>query len=268
LGGFPQLVVGFNPNFCQGRAIVVPAQPVVQVEILAFLQATALCQGLDQKTIQRLAADFHLRKFSRGETIFHEGDESRQMFIITIGKVRIFTVTPSGDETTINIFRKGDLVGEFAAVDEGPRSASAKAIFETQMLAISGEWFVQHMRENSQLAINLARLLAAKARWTTEYAHTIARYDAAGRLLHILLLYYNQQKERVGENSNQLDFTLSQSDLASMVGASREWVNHLLSDWKKRGLLEHKGGRIILLDLAEIEAERNRCTEKNTPTVR
>ena len=77
-------------------------------------------------------------------------------------------------------------------------------------------------------------------------------------MLHILRMYSQQFGEEEGDGC-LLDFSLIQEAPASMVCASREWVNHLLRDWKKRGLLEHRGGRIILLDLAEIEAERDRC---------
>jgi CRP/FNR family transcriptional regulator len=60
-----------------------------------------------------------------------------------------------------------------------------------------------------------------------------------------------------------LDLALNQSDLASMVGARREWVNRLLSDWRKRGLIEFDSGVITILDLARVEGERDSRIEAN-----
>jgi CRP-like cAMP-binding protein len=106
--------------------------------------------------------------------------------------------------------------------------------------------------------------LADKLRWTTIYAETIAQYDAAGRLLHILLLYNDQFGETLEPGKKyELDLSLNQTDLASLVGARREWVNRLLRDWQKRGLIEYNAGKIILLDLPRIKAERDGRIEAN-----
>ena len=76
--------------------------------------------------------------------------------------------------------------------------------------------------------------------------------------MHTLLLY----NERFGEEQEPgiryvLDLGLSQADLASLVGAQRAWVNRLLGDWKTRGLIEYEDGRIFILDLPRVEAERD-----------
>jgi len=115
---------------------------------------------------------------------------------------------------------------------------------------MAGNTCLRHMREMPNLALGVARLLVSKVRWTAAYAETIAQYDAAGRLLHILLLY-NQQfvQEQEADKRYLLDLSLNQTDLASLVGARREWVNRILQDWRKRGLIECQAGKLIILDL-------------------
>jgi CRP/FNR family cyclic AMP-dependent transcriptional regulator len=122
------------------------------------------------------------------------------------------------------------------------------------------------MHEMPELAISLARLLAGKLRWTAEYAETIAQYDAAGRLLHILLSY-NQQfgREQEAGKRYEIDLALNQADLASLVGARREWVNRILQDWQRRGLIEYRAGKLILLDLPRVIQERDSRIEANRP---
>lgn len=106
--------------------------------------------------------------------------------------------------------------------------------------------------------MSLNRLLIEKLRWTAAYAAAAAQYDAAARLLHILLLYNEKFGEEVLPGKKYvLDFSLNQTDLASLVGARREWVNRLLSDWRKRGLIEYEAGKIIILDLPRVERERD-----------
>ena len=109
----------------------------------------------------------------------------------------------------------------------------------------------------------MSRVLISKSRWTAAYAEAVAQYDAAARLLHILLLYNAQfgEEKEVGKQY-VLDLSMNQTDLASLVGVSREWINRKLRSWRERGLIEHKAGKIVILDLPAVEQERDRGTER------
>jgi CRP/FNR family cyclic AMP-dependent transcriptional regulator len=231
---------------------------------IAFLKQVPLFGSLSEADLAILVNDFRLREYHRDEIIFHQGDHGSDLYVVMQGKVRIFKTSPSGSETSINIFCVGDILGEFAVIDDQPRSATAKAIEPCTMLEMTQARFLQRMREMPDLALGLARLLAGKLRWTAAYAETIAQYDAAGRLLHILLLYNGQfgQEMKAGKRY-ELDLRLNQSDLASLVGARREWVNRLLGEWRKRGLIEYEAGKITILDLPAVERERDSRIEAN-----
>jgi CRP-like cAMP-binding protein len=126
------------------------------------------------------------------------------------------------------------------------------------------ERFLYHVRTLPGLGLNLSKLLAQKLQWTSAYAESIAQFDAAGRLLHILLHNTTRYGQEIEPGQRYvLNLALTQSDLASMVGARREWVNRLLSDWRKRGLIEFDNGVIIILDLPRVEAERDSRIEAN-----
>jgi CRP/FNR family cyclic AMP-dependent transcriptional regulator len=231
---------------------------------IAFLKEVPLFGGLPDADLATLVNDFRLREYHRDEIIFHQGDHGRDLYVVMQGKVRIFKTSPSGNETSINIFCVGDILGEFAVVDDQPRSATAKAIEPCTMLEMTQASFLQHMQAMPALALSLARLLAGKVRWTAAYAEAIAQYDAAGRLLHILLLYNQQFGEEIEAGKRyELDLRLNQADLASLVGARREWVNRLLGEWRKRGLVEYEAGKITILDLPAVERERDSRIEAN-----
>ena len=231
---------------------------------ITFLKQTPLFTSLNDNDLKTILNDFKPRLYRRDEIIFSQGDESHEVYLVQKGKLRIFRVSPSGGETSINIFFPTDIVGEFAAVDNQPRSASAKAIGSCSLLVMPQTRFLHHLRTIPDLALALAKLLTNKLRWTAAYAETIAQYDAAGRLLHILLSYNNQFGEVVEEGKRYvLNLALNQNDLASLIGTRREWVNRLLQDWRKRGLVEYKAGKIIILDLPRVEQERDSRIEAN-----
>lgn len=225
---------------------------------IAFLKEVSLFVPLRDRDLLALCQDLHPRAYREGQTIFLQGDLSRELYIVFKGRVRIFKVTPSGNETSINIFSTGDVIGELATIDHQPRSATAKAIGRCTLLRMAGDRFLQHMRQIPDLALEVSRMLASKLRWTAMYAETVAQYDAAGRLLHILLLYNEQfgQEQEAGRRY-VLDLALNQTDLASLVGVRREWVNRLLQDWHKRGLIEYDAGKIVILDLVRVQRERD-----------
>jgi CRP-like cAMP-binding protein len=129
---------------------------------------------------------------------------------------------------------------------------------------MSQDRFLHHVQTLPGMGLNLSRLLAQKLQWTSAFAESVAQFDAAGRLLHILLHNITRYGREVEPGKRYvLDLALNQSDLASMVGARREWVNRLLSDWRKRGLIEFESGVITILDLARVEGERDSRIEAN-----
>jgi len=231
---------------------------------VATMKEIRLFAGLSEKELVTVAEDLRLKEYGKDELIFRQGDESREVYVILKGKVRIYKISPAGNETTTAIYSTHDVIGELAALDNEPRSATGKTIVPVTLLAMSQERFLYHLHSTSAMAFNLAWIIAQKLRSRVAYAESIAQYDAAGRLLHILL----ENTMRYGEALEAgkcyvLDLALNQSDLASMVGARREWVNRILSDWRKRGLLEYDNGVITILDLPRVQAERDSRIEAN-----
>lgn len=225
---------------------------------IKLLQGMPLFGALPEKDIETIVHDLRLREYERDAVIFRQGDESREVYFVLKGKVRIFTTSPSGAETSIAIFSTNDVIGELAAVDYAPRSATAKAITAVSLLSLAQERFLYHLETLPRFAMAFIRLLAGKLRWTAAYAESIAQFDAAGRLLHIILQANAKYgREITSDREYIVDLSLNQTDLASMIGARREWVNRILNDWRRRGLLEFDNGVIHILDLPRAVAERD-----------
>ncbi len=231
---------------------------------IATLRTMPIFADLAERDLASLAEDMRSKEYAKDETIFRQGDESREVYFVRKGKVRIYKISPSGNETTIAIFTTNDVIGELAAIDQEPRSASAKAMTAVSLLAMSQERFLYTLQTLPRFGMGMARLLAHKLRWTAAFAESIAQFDAAGRLLHIILQHNDQYGEVLEAGKRyQVNIGLNQSDLASMVGARREWINRILSEWRRRGLLEFDNGVITILDLPRVRAERDSRIEAN-----
>jgi CRP-like cAMP-binding protein len=231
---------------------------------IATLRTMPVFTDLSERDLVGLAEDLRSKEYVKDETIFRQGDESREVYFVRKGKVRIYKISPSGNETSIAIFSTNDIIGELAAIDQEPRSASAKAMTAVSLLAMSQERFLYTLQTVPRFGLAMARMLAHKLRWTSAFAESIAQFDAAGRLLHIILQHNDQYGEVVEAGKRyQVNIGLNQSDLASMVGARREWVNRILSEWRRRGLLEFDNGVITILDLPRVRGERDSRIEAN-----
>lgn len=231
---------------------------------IAFLKTVALFSDVNESTLAHLSNDFRERSYRKGEIIFHQNDESREFFVVMKGKVRIYHLNEAGEETTVNIFPAKQLLGEFSLVDGLPRSATAETITDCTLLEMSSVRGINHLTNIPGLALEMCRQIADKARWTTKYAETVSRLDAAGRLLHFLL-HYNEQFGKEIEPNKQyvVDLGLNQEALGTLIGVDRQWVNKLLRSWKSRNLLEFERGKITILDLPSVEAERDAHMDSN-----
>jgi len=226
--------------------------------IVAFLQETALFRDLNQNVLTPIAQDFRLRVYRSGDVIFHQGDDGRNMFVIMRGTVRVYHLSPGGEETTINILAPRQLLGEFSLLDGQPRSATAEAIAACSLLEMSAERCFYHLTHIPGLALALARQVVKKVRWTSMYAESLARMDAAGRFLHFLLLYNEELGQAVTPGKSYLlNLGLTQDELASLIGARRQWVNKILGEWSQRGLVAFDNGVLTILDLPRVQAERD-----------
>jgi len=133
-------------------------------ERVAFLKLLPLFASLHETHLSALAGAFRPRAYKKAEIIFRHGDNGHEVYLIREGKIRIFKVSSTGDETTIIILAAGALVGEYAVIDGRPRSATARTLEPCVLWELAGSRFIQALREIPDFALEMCRTLVAKAR--------------------------------------------------------------------------------------------------------
>ncbi len=230
---------------------------------LSFLKEVAPFNSIPKTALELVAGSFQVRKYKNREIIIYQGDTTCNFYVIKTGTVRILTIDESGNESCLRVLTAHDIFGELSAYDSAPRSASAQAVGPCTILAMDHSVFRRYLMDMPDLALAFTQFLSEKLRWTTLFCHTIAQYDTAGRLLHLILHYKDMFGRVIVEGKTyEVDLPLTQSDLASMVGARREWVNRLLQKWRKKGFLTYSRGTVTILDHSALVAEMNRRMAK------
>jgi CRP/FNR family cyclic AMP-dependent transcriptional regulator len=214
---------------------------------MSLLRKLALFSGLSDSELEALADRLGKRTFGRGVIIFHKDSPGDTMYIIESGMVRIFILSESGQELSVRVYGTGEVFGELSMLDGLPRSAGAIAMEETQVLTLQREDFLELLEAYPRLAKGIVATLSARVRYTTQYAESLAFLDVGGRVAKRLLELADQRGVQTPEGT-EISLQLTQSDLASLVGATREIVNRVLGAFRRQGLIAMDGQRILVRD--------------------
>jgi CRP/FNR family transcriptional regulator/CRP/FNR family cyclic AMP-dependent transcriptional regulator len=207
----------------------------------------SLLAGLSDEELSALADSLGKRTFGKGVIIFHRDSPGHTLYIIETGRVRIFLLSETGQEISLNIYGPGDSFGEMALLDGLPRSAGAITMEKTVVLTLHRDQFLRHIEAQPKMAMRIMEVLSRRLRYTTDYAGNLAFLDVYGRVAAKLL----ELADRYGVENEEgvvIDLRLTQAELASWVAATREFVNKVLGVYRDQGLIRIDGQRIAIVN--------------------
>ena len=215
-----------------------------------LLRRTRLFAGLEEPTLRALAERSVERSFPRHGRLFFQGDPGNGLFVVAGGLVKVVVTSEDGEEMVLVTLGPGEALGELAVVDGGPRSAAAEALEPTSALLITRPVVLELAARDPALTEALLQALGGLLRRLTEQASDLVFLDLPGRMAKLLAGLAAERGTATAEGI-ELDAILTQTDLAGMVGASRQSVNQILQGFARRGYLQVRGRRIVIhrLDL-------------------
>jgi CRP/FNR family cyclic AMP-dependent transcriptional regulator len=182
------------------------------------------------------------KRVPAGRMLVQEGDPGGQLFLITQGEFRAFSCNEAGREITYGNAGPGEVIGEMA-LDGGPRSADVVATSASEVVVIERDTLRELMRENPDIAFDLIERIIRRARIAMNSTRNMALLDAYGRLTQAL---ESIALPPSGPDGVRETAPISQAELASRVGCSREMVSRLMNDLAKGGYVETSRRRIVL----------------------
>jgi CRP/FNR family transcriptional regulator, cyclic AMP receptor protein len=224
---------------------------------ITSLRRCQLFSGCDAAVLQAIAGRLRVRRFRRNEVIFHQGDAGDALHTIVSGSVKIVLPSAEGDEAIIATLHAGDFFGELALLDGQPRSATATAIEPTETLSLSRSVFLELLNSHADLRDALLAALSGELRRLTYHAEEMHFLDLAGRLArHLVRLARASGASSGGQTS--LDWPYTQSDLAAMIGGTRQSVNKLLGELIGDGLVLIERDTLVITDLDALSRRAER----------
>jgi CRP-like cAMP-binding protein len=215
-----------------------------------LLDATELFAALPADVLEQLRTKTTVRALPKGDLLFSQGDPSNELFVISEGRIAIATRSSDGRESMVAVLEAGGLFGELGLFDDEPRSADARALTDSEVLALAYDDLRSVLQTRPEILWVIVKLLAQRLRATDEALADAVFLDVPARTAKRLL-------ELAGPD-DEFQLPMTQEDLAGLVGASRERVNKALAMFTRLGWVEVTGrSRYHILDREALELRAN-----------
>lgn len=213
---------------------------------LAFLRAIGLFESFSDDDLNRLSQITFVRRYRKHMTIFAEGEPGEAFFFISRGRVKIYKLAADGREHILEVFEAGDAFGLVVVFDHGAYPASAETMEDTVVGLIRVADFDRLMEESPALVRQLLREVSVRLREARARVQDMALRTVHGRLASVLL-DLAREKGRPTPRGTLVPIGLTHQELGGLVGASRETITRVLSEFRKHKAIEDdKEGLLII----------------------
>ncbi|HKP82817.1 MAG TPA: Crp/Fnr family transcriptional regulator [Pyrinomonadaceae bacterium] len=208
--------------------------------------------GLSPDEMSRIATHARSLRKARGEFVYMPGDSADFVYILRQGRVKLSVLSESGKEIAIDIIQPGEIFGEFALVDESPRSNMAQALDDMVMWVFAKRDFTHLLTIQPKLALSYIRLVGDRRRRMEKKLSDITSKAVSARVCELLHDLATGSAEVEMLSSDYL-VPLTHHDVASLIGAARQTTTTVLNDMERRSIIELGRGWIRIKRLKELQ---------------
>lgn len=212
-----------------------------------FLKGIPLFADLDPEGLREISTRLRRRTFAPGVTLFHQDMPGSSLYLIEEGRVRVFILGRTGNEITLNVIGPGDIFGELAILDNKPHSATALTLEPCVVWLLARQDMEEFIGRYPAITHALLGILVERVRASTHLIEAMAFQDVQGRLAY-RILFLAERHGSLSPSGIEIAVPLTQGELASMVGASRESVNKALMALRSNELIRIEGAHITVIN--------------------
>jgi CRP/FNR family cyclic AMP-dependent transcriptional regulator len=206
-----------------------------------LLQSTKYFEGIDNAQIESILPYFKEVQHDKGTQFISEGSRSESLYFIISGLVKVYKTSANGKEQVLHIAPPGDSLNDVSLFDGEPNAAGMVTLTPVVLYSIKKDDIFKILRENPNIMMNVIKALALRIRRDSKLLEDISSSQVLGRLAKLFLGRYGGEELTAGLN-------LTQKDLASLVGSSREMVNRSLKVIEDMGGIRLSRRKVFILD--------------------
>jgi CRP-like cAMP-binding protein len=216
-------------------------------------------RGLPEERLEGLQAGAISATYRPGEMVFMPDRQPEFVYVLVSGLVRIFRLSPSGDELQFGHVLPGEVFGELELFVDRPRESFAQAVERSLVWRITRDQFLLVLKSSPAVMFEVSRQMGGRFKKIEGRVEDLVFRSARSRIARILL-QLAEEFALPDDRGTSIGLPLTQSELAVMIGTSRQTVNAGLSQLRQEGVLDYEGQRFTLLDsdrLRSIAGERD-----------
>ncbi len=192
------------------------------------------------------------KTYQKGEYIFFEDEKGDKFYVIKEGQVKLTKMIENGDEQILNIFSDNDIIAEIIAFDRGNYPASALTMKATTLICFEQAKFENLILEHPEIGLKLLQELSGRLRRAQQNVRDLALKDSSAKVAS-LLIFLAEKYGDVRRDKIILDISLTQKEMANMIGSSRETVSRVLGRFENNGLIKTSRKKITIFKPEEIK---------------
>jgi len=207
--------------------------------------------ALDDQAVEQVLRQCHTIRRQAGTILFGPGEPAEQFFLILAGQVKLYQLSPRGDQQILHLYGPGMTFAEAAVLSGTAYPAYAEVVQEAELLAVGRKEIRRAVKANPDLAMGMLAGLSAKLREFNRLIEDLSLKDVPARLAGMLL----RLAERAG--SDRFDLPQTKRELAGQIGTIPETLSRALAKLKSAGLISLRGRNVeirkrqALSDLAQ-----------------
>ncbi len=212
-----------------------------------FLSAIPMLNGLfanDDPDLDRVAQPFFVRK---RQVAYRPGDPSDSIYIVRSGRIKIGKITEDGREIILNMLKSGDVFGEMAFLDDGPRETFAEALEDSNLFILTKPDLLSLIKRRPAITYRLAKIIGERRREAEKNMENFLYKGVRERLANLLLRLSDEYGIK-DSRGKLLRIKITHQDLANLIGSSRETVSLTLGDFRREGYIDINERKIIIKD--------------------
>lgn len=215
-----------------------------------------LFRDLTGEQLARVNTLLRRKTFPAGTNLISAEEPGEVVYIVFEGTVKVYVTQADGNDVIIAFGGPGDVEGEMSVLDSVSRSANIVTQEQTTVLWIDRLHFQECLRSTPTMTFNLVRILSERLRAANERIQALCALDVYGRVARQVLAFAHQYGRAGSNGAILIPIRLTQSDIASLVGATRERVNQVMTSFKQRDYISvDRNYRITVHDPAALERQ-------------
>ena len=210
---------------------------LTRFDLPRYLSMLPLFQDMGPPELQRLAQGCRLRQLARGDDVFHIGEPCTEFHVTVSGQVKLFAVSPAGQEKIIEIVAPGGSFAEALMFTDKPYFINAQALSETVLLSVSKHSVLQEIERDPKFCMRMLAGLSRRLHGLVKDVQAYSLHSGVERVIGYLLRELPEQGEDAS-GAKRIVLPVSKATIASRLSMTPEYFSRVLHELEGKGLIE------------------------------